>query len=103
MRSIKIVGACAVTAVAVGAALVSTAYADAPGSSLFAKEMAVLTDQGISPARARQALDVQGKVARADLPSELQAAMGGTFAGVWFEPAAAAAHRGDIASEPADG
>ena len=121
MRFIKTAGACAV--IAVGAALASASYADASGSegfgpiadspfpasgfaapstsagSLLEKERAVLTDQGISPARARQALDVQGKVAQADLPSELQAAMGSAFAGVWFEPAAAQLHVG--ATSPA--
>jgi hypothetical protein len=97
MRSIKIAGASAVIVAAVSALLASASYADAPG--LFAKEMAVLTDQGISPARALQALDVQGKVARADLPSKVETAMGGAFAGVWFEPAAARLHIG--ATSPA--
>lgn len=97
MRLIKTAGACAVIAAAVGALLASASYADVKG--LFAKEVAVLTSQGISSARAMQALDVQGKVARADLPSKLQAATGSAFAGVWFEPAAAQLHIG--ATSPA--
>jgi hypothetical protein len=92
MRSIKIAGACAVTVAAVGAALASASYADVPG--LLGKELAVLTNQGIPPARAWQAIDVQGKVAQADLPTRLQAATGSAFAGVWFEPAAARLHIG---------
>lgn len=122
MRSIKITGVCAAVAVAIGALFASASYADVPGSegflplaaspfpapeprtpptsgsSLFAKEMAVLTNQGIAPARARQALNVQGKVARADLPSKLQSATGNAFAGVWFEPATAQLHIGTTSS-----
>jgi Trypsin len=98
MRLIKTAGACAVIAVAVGGAFASASYADVPSSGaegpspLFAKEMAVLTKKGVSPTRARQALDVQGKVARANLVSEVEAAMGSAYAGAWFEPAAAQIH-----------
>jgi hypothetical protein len=99
MRFIKIVGACLVVAAAAGAL---ASFADALGrarfgpleaspfpASLLDKELAVLTNQGISPARAWQSIDVQGKVAQADLVGKLQASAGGAFAGVWFEPAAA--------------
>jgi hypothetical protein len=58
-------------------------------SPLVAKEAAVLTDKGISPARAAQVLDVQSKVAEVNLPSRLQAAMARDYAGVWFDNAAA--------------
>jgi Trypsin len=96
MRMIKTVGVCVVTAAAIGAALASASYADELGSegSPFDKEIAVLTKRGISPARASQALDVQGKVARANLVSEVEAAMGSAYAGAWFEPAAAQIHFG---------
>jgi streptogrisin C len=100
MKPIKMAGACVVVAVAAGAAFASASYADVPSSGaegpspLFAKEVAVLTKQGISPTRAGQALDVQGKVARANLVSEVEAAMGSAYAGAWFEPAAAQVHFG---------
>jgi hypothetical protein len=113
---LKLAGVCAVVMTALGAAFTAVAYADAsdsrlggpplkaflepasmtsaPVSPLLAKEMAVLTNQGISPAHALHALHVQGKVAQADLPSKLQASMGTDFAGVWFEPATAQLHIG---------
>jgi streptogrisin C len=90
----------AVIAAAAGAAFASASLADLPSSGaegpspLLAKEIAVLTKQGISPARARQALDVQGKVAQANLVSEVEAAMGSAFAGAWFDPAAGRVHFG---------
>ncbi len=58
-------------------------------SPLVAQELTVLTNQGIAPAEAMQALDVQAKVANASLPGKLQAAMGSNYAGVWFDNAAA--------------
>jgi hypothetical protein len=120
MKLIKIAGACAVLAIAASTAFASACYADAPNlegetllasslavpfpasatpaagsvSPLLAKEIAVLTSQGISPARAVQALDVQGKVAQADLVSKVEAATGSGFGGVWFEPATAQLHIG---------
>jgi hypothetical protein len=63
-------------------------------SPLLAKELAVLTDQGISPARAWQAVDVQGMLAHAILMEKLSTAMGGNFAGTWFDPATAQMHVG---------
>lgn len=96
MKLIKTIGAWTVVATAIGALLASASYADAPGSegSSFDKEIAVLTKRGISPARARRALDVQGKVAQANLVSEVEAAMGDAYAGAWFEPATAQVHFG---------
>jgi hypothetical protein len=85
--------ACTCVALTLGLALASAANAakptPAPVSPLLAKQIAVLTDQGISPARAMQAIDVQGKVAQANLVSNLQAAMGSAYAGVWSDPNAA--------------
>jgi hypothetical protein len=122
MRFINIIGACLVVATAAAGPLASASFADpldpegfgplaptpfpgsasttppASASSLLAKEVAVLTSQGISPARAWQAIDVQGKVAEADLSSKLQAAMAGAYAGVWFENAAAKLHVGVTSS-----
>jgi hypothetical protein len=117
---VMLVKACAVAVVAMGAMCAATSYAAAPHSELagaplkgflapasvtstsasapFVKEMAVLTNQGISPQRAAQALHVQGLVAQADLPNRLKAAMAGAFAGVWFEPATAQLHVGVTSS-----
>jgi hypothetical protein len=119
IRLIEIAGACIVMAIAIGTVGASASYADgqesglllaAPfpalppntprsGDSLLDKEIAVLTRQEISPARATQAIEVQGKIARADLPNKLQAAMGNTFAGVWFEPTSARLHIGTTSSK----
>jgi hypothetical protein len=57
-------------------------------------EVAVLTDKGISPERARQALAVQAKAGRARLLGTLEKAMGSEFAGAWFDPAHATIHVG---------
>ncbi|HEY2593911.1 MAG TPA: hypothetical protein VGK33_08425, partial [Chloroflexota bacterium] len=116
MKRITIALASVVVAVAAGALFASAAYASAPDadlggaplaaslapvqmtsatvSPLLAKELAVLTNQGISPARAWQAIDVQGKVARADLPERLQTSLARAYAGVWFAPATAQLHVG---------
>ncbi|HTA96539.1 MAG TPA: hypothetical protein VK730_02725 [Solirubrobacteraceae bacterium] len=63
-------------------------------SPLLAKELAVLTKQGISSARAWQAVDAQGKLVHAALANKLARAMGSAFAGTWFEPATAQMHVG---------
>jgi hypothetical protein len=54
----------------------------------------VLTNQGISPGRAMQAIEVQGRVANTSVVTDVEATMGGTFAGTWFEPATATLHVG---------
>jgi hypothetical protein len=59
------------------------------GGSLLAKQIAVLTGQGISPTRALQAINLQTAVAATDLQSKLGEAMGNAYAGVWLEPSAA--------------
>jgi hypothetical protein len=61
---------------------------------LMAEEVAVLTDRGISHARATEAIEVQGWVSEADLVRKLQAAMGSRYAGVWFDNQAAQLHVG---------
>ena len=58
-------------------------------SSLLAKELAVLTDQGIAPARASESLRLQGEVVRARLMRKISAALGDSYAGAWFDPPAA--------------
>ncbi len=70
--------------------------ATTPGyvSPLLAKEIAVLTREGMSYARAIQAIAVQGRIEQADLPRKLQASMGRAYAGVWFNGAAAQLHIG---------
>jgi Trypsin len=67
-------------------------------SSPLAKEMAVLTDRGITSARASQALSLQDKVSEADLIGKVGAALAGSYAGMWFEPAAAKFHVGVTSS-----
>jgi hypothetical protein len=57
-------------------------------------EMDVLTQQGISPARAEQALAVQGRVAETELVRRIERVLADAYAGVWFEPAAAKFHVG---------
>lgn len=57
-------------------------------------ELAVLTDRGIPPTRARQALRLQQRVIATPLVRQIGAALGSKFAGVWFEPAAAKLHVG---------
>jgi hypothetical protein len=118
MKLVTIALACIVVTVAAGALLASAAYASAhdpdlggaplkaslapatsaSASPLLAKELAVLTNQGISPARAMQAIRVQGAIAQTDLPSRLRAAMGRDFAGVWFDSATAQLHVGVTSS-----
>jgi hypothetical protein len=56
---------------------------------LFEREVAVLTRRGITRTGAVQALRVQGMIARASLVSKEEAALGQSFAGVWFDSATA--------------
>lgn len=77
------------------------ASATAAVSPLLARETAVFTRQGISPARAGQAIDVQSEVAETGLVGKIEAAMGSAYAGVWFEPATARLHVG--VTSPASG
>jgi trypsin len=112
MKFTMVASACAVLpVVAIATALTSASYASssgfeselsapfsptAPGSadSPLDKQIAVLTRQGISPARATQALEVQEMVARAGLASDVERAMGRAFAGMWFDNATAQLHIG---------
>jgi hypothetical protein len=87
MKLLKLTSAGAVVAMALSVLLASASYASE--SPRLTKELAALTGQGISGEDAKQAIDVQGKVAQADLVRKLQAAMGSAYAGVWFEPTTA--------------
>jgi hypothetical protein len=124
MRLIRTITACVVVACSAGGALASDSFArialDSEGlgppaaspssasapttpstyvSPLLAKEIRVLTAQGISLGRAERAIAVQGKLGHAALGRKLHAAMGSTYAGVWFEPAAAKTHVGVTSPE----
>jgi Trypsin len=109
MKFINAIGACVVVAAVSGALafasladafeqgfgpLAGSPFPDSTPSQFSPKALAVLTDQGISPERARQALRLQGQVAETNLPSRIEAALAGDYAGVWFEPAAAKFHIG---------
>jgi hypothetical protein len=60
-------------------------------ASAFAarSEMEVLTQQGISRTDAKRALMLQQRVVETKLASKIRTALGGAYAGVWFEPATA--------------
>jgi len=101
MKPMKILGAGGVVAVVIAIAAVSLANTDASGSSatepagpLFAAQIAALTSEGISSQRAQEEIEVEEGVARADLASKLEAALGGSFGGTWYEPEEAQFHVG---------
>jgi hypothetical protein len=114
MRSVAIVSACLVVAAVTATVSTSVSYASQPGSTLGevfpvtsfgpaptpamiareSKELAVYTSQGISLQVASQALRLQGEVAKTGLVEKIIAALGDSYAGVWFEPAAAKFHVG---------
>jgi streptogrisin C len=114
MRSVAIVSACFVVAAVTATVSTSVSYASQPDSTLGevspitsfgpaplpsmialeSKELAVYTSQGISPEVASQALRLQGEVAKTGLVEKIVAALGDSYAGVWFEPSAAKFHVG---------
>ncbi len=109
MRRLVVVATCVVAVVGIGAAVASTVLGGsglyglrtsvsakpAPsGETLLELEVASLTRQGISRARAYKAIAVQGAVARVDLVAKEEAALGAAYAGAWFEPATAKVHLG---------
>ena len=103
LQRLIVTATCVVAAISVGVTFAPPSHADTPrfeqgispsafgisDQSLFSKEVTVLTNQGISPERAIQALDVQSKVTEVNLLGELQQTMGSAYAGVWFENAVA--------------
>lgn len=108
-RRLAMAGALAAVAIVIGSPLASFAspssgLAGAPlktflappqmASTSLAPEMAVLMNQGISPARAWRAIVVQNHVAKTHALHRIGAALAGAFAGVWFEPASASYHIG---------
>jgi streptogrisin B len=52
-------------------------------------QIEALTRMGISPERASQAIAVQSEVASIELGNKIVAALGDSYAGVWFQPAEA--------------
>jgi hypothetical protein len=101
MKPMKIFGAGGVLAVVLTLTVVSLTYTDASGSGatepagpLVAAQIAALRSEGISSQRAREEIEVEEGVARADLPSKLEAALGGSFGGTWYEPEEAQFHVG---------
>ena len=84
-----VMGACAVVVAVLGTASLARGQSPQPRRSsvnpLLISELAALTGEGVSRARARHDLTVQGEVAQADLAGSLQAAMGNAYAGVWFD------------------
>ncbi|HEX7245115.1 MAG TPA: S1 family peptidase [Solirubrobacterales bacterium] len=58
------------------------------------RQIALYTEQGISPARAIESLDLQTAVAKAQLTERFVEALGKDYAGAWFEPADATYHVG---------
>ena len=63
-------------------------------ASITTPAMEVFTRKGISPARAGQALRLQGRVVETRLVNKVEAALAGAYAGVWLDPAAAKLHVG---------
>ncbi len=82
-------------AVALGMAAAAAAAGVMSASALAARsQIEVLTQQGISTARAERALTLQQRVAETKLAGKIRATLGDAYAGVWFEPAAAKFHVG---------
>jgi hypothetical protein len=117
MKHNSLTKACLIAAIAICAALAaaepiaaSAATTSAPAaeigtsayvSPLLQRETEALTRQGISPARASQAIVVQGEIARTEILTKIEDALAGAFAGAWFEPTTAQLHVGvtSLASE----
>jgi streptogrisin C len=117
MRSITISGACAVAVAVLCMTPASVSYGSEEGlahaqespaapfgpapvesaienPSPLVKEMTVLTGRGISAARASQAIGLQIEVAKTGLAAKVADALADSYAGVWFDPAAAKFHIG---------
>ncbi|MFI4991383.1 MAG: hypothetical protein ACHQHO_10790 [Solirubrobacterales bacterium] len=104
MKLIKIAAAWIAVGSTLGAVSAAASAEPTPGgqppyvSPLLAKELAVLTDRGVSPARAWQAIHVQNVTAQANLVGDAEAALAGGFGGAWFDAAAAQLHIGVTSS-----
>jgi hypothetical protein len=72
---------------------VSTATAGG-ATGATATQVEALAREGIPADRAVLAIEVQGRISRADLVAQLESAMGRAFGGVWYEPATAQLHVG---------
>lgn len=57
-------------------------------------EIDALVRQGIPPARASRAIDVQGEISETELIHAIEVALGGRYAGIWYIPETANLHVG---------
>jgi hypothetical protein len=100
MKPLKLGGACIVVALLCAMALAVSANAStgSTGSAALTPpsldpttraEVAAVSRLGIPLLRAEEAVAVQSAVERSELINQLQAALGGSFGGAWFRPAAA--------------
>jgi len=104
MKLIKIAAAWIAVGSTLGAVSAAVSDATVPASQpayvspLLAKELAVLTNRGVSPARAWQAVHVQNLAAQTNLVGDIEAALAGAFGGAWFDADAAQLHIGVTSS-----
>lgn len=91
MKSTQI-GTARVIVVAVALAAVALAYVDGQGP--VAVPASASADQAAATDPARQALEVQAEVGRADLLKHLEAALGDDFGGVWYDSSGTQLHVG---------
>lgn len=91
MKSVKI-GATAVVAIAM--VLAATAFAYAAFQPSGAGQSLASPGQGASPERSGRASEVEGDIARTDVVGRMKAALGGDFAGAWFDASSAQLHIG---------
>lgn len=99
MRRVSFAWVCILAALTIGAAVAPATYAGSAPAPSLSPEAEVLTRQGITPARANQALNLQRQVAETHLASDLQAALASAYAGMWFDPALAQFHIGVTSAE----
>lgn len=74
---------------AIGLAVAMLAIVDAQGSASAAGQVSTPVNGVASQERSVEASEVEAAVAGANLSAKLEAALGGDFGGVWFEPATA--------------
>ncbi len=89
MRSMEVRGA-RLLVVVIGLIAVSLGWAG-QGS---AAGSATASSREATPQRSSEAGEAETEIARTDLIARMEAALGGSFAGVWFEPATAQLHVG---------
>jgi hypothetical protein len=112
MRRVHVISICVVAVVAIGTALASAfsgqsglfglsasspssaAASDLTPGGVAALETVAYERHGLSPARARRAVEVQGQIGGSGVASRLEATMSGDYGGVWYSPASAQLHVG---------